>query len=275
MNAYDEAARVVRERSRDRFIADLFVPESARRHLFALHAFNAEISRVRFTVSEPALGEIRLQWWRDAIVNREGAGNPLADALLTTIADNNLPVGAFEALLTARIFDLYNDPMPTMADFEGYAGETESALFQLASLALNSGRDPGSADASGHAGVAMAMRDALKYIDRDARRRQLFLPRDRLEASGVDVEQIFAREANPETEAALTELRDTAVRHLSKARAEIARLPDEIRLAFLPMTLVKPDLARINPREPFQTAKEMPQWRRQLVVWQAARRGLK
>ena len=32
---------------RDRYLADLFAPEPARKHLFALHAFDAEIARVR------------------------------------------------------------------------------------------------------------------------------------------------------------------------------------------------------------------------------------
>ena len=134
MDAYEQAAAIVRERDRDRFIADLFAPEPVRKHLHALHAFDLEIARIRFVVSEAALGEIRMQWWRDAIANNAGGGNPLAEALLETIDKFALPRTAFDALLTARIFDLYNDPMPTMADFEGYAGETSSAMVQLGAI---------------------------------------------------------------------------------------------------------------------------------------------
>jgi len=274
MNPYDEAAQIVRERDRDRFISALFAREPARRNLFALYAFNTEISRVRFIVTEPGLGEIRLQWWRDAIVGGKGGGNPLAEALLKTIAENRLPIEAFDAMLTARIFDLYNDPMPTLEDLEGYAGETESALFQLATMVLRSGVDVGSADASGHAGVAVAMRNALMQFGRDARRRQLFLPRDRLEAAGVDIDGVFSAAATPELERALTELRRVAEDHLAKAKRAIAKLPESIRTAFLPLSLVKADLARIDLRKPFDATKELPMWRRQLVVWWAARRRL-
>lgn len=275
MDPYDEAAQIVRERDRDRFISALFAPEPARRNLFALYAFSAEITRIRFIVSEPALGEMRLQWWRDTIVGGEGAGNPVAEALLKTIAENHLPIDAFEAMLTARIFDLYNDPMPTMKDLEGYAGETVSVLFQLATMVLSPGADPGSAEASGHAGVAIATRNALMQFGRDSRRHQLFVPRDRLEAAGVNIESVFSGATTPELERALNELRVTAEDHLSKAKLAIAKLPEGIRTAFLPLSLVRSDLARIDLSKPFDATKERPQWRRQLTVWRAARRGLR
>ena len=55
---------------RDRYLADLFAPEAARPHLFALHAFNARLRGSATASSEPTLGEIRLQWWRDALARR-------------------------------------------------------------------------------------------------------------------------------------------------------------------------------------------------------------
>ena len=61
----DACAELVRRQDPDRFFADLFAPAAARPHLFALHAFNVEVGRIRETVSQPLPGEIRLQWWRD------------------------------------------------------------------------------------------------------------------------------------------------------------------------------------------------------------------
>ena len=37
------------------------------------------------------------------------------------------------------MFDLYDDPMPSLNDLEGYAGETSSALIQLAAIVLAGG----------------------------------------------------------------------------------------------------------------------------------------
>ena len=48
----------------------------------------------------------------------------------------------FDDYLEARIFDLYDDPMPGRAELEGYCGETASALIQLAALILDAGAAP-------------------------------------------------------------------------------------------------------------------------------------
>jgi phytoene synthase len=271
---FQYAANLVRESAPDRYFPDLFIPQPARRHVFALHAFEAEIVRIRSVVSEPVLGEVRQQWWREVLAGtREGEGNPVAEALLATIAEFRLPATALVTLIDARTFDLYNDPMPTLADFEGYAGETVSILFQLAALILNSGTDPGSADAAGHAGVAVALTTALKQLPRDASRRRLFLPRDRLEAHGVVLDELFAGKTSPGLVEATEELRDLARDHRSKALAAMAKLEGDVRSAFLPLALVDADLNRLdrNGKEPLRPLPEMAQWRRQWLLWRAAR----
>ena len=51
----------------DRFLAALYATPAQRESLLTLYAFNLEIAKVRESVSEPMLGEIRLQWWREAL----------------------------------------------------------------------------------------------------------------------------------------------------------------------------------------------------------------
>src|SRR3979411_1779368 len=91
---------LVRAADKDRFLATLFAPAGHRGALHALYAFNVEIARVREGVREPLAGEIRLQWWSDVL---RGAGhgeieaNPVAAALLATIARYRLPVELPEA----------------------------------------------------------------------------------------------------------------------------------------------------------------------------------
>ncbi|MDP2732480.1 MAG: squalene/phytoene synthase family protein, partial [Hoeflea sp.] len=63
----DYCANRVRRFDRDRFLTALFCPSDRRADLLALYAFNIEIAGVRETVSEPLLGHIRIQWWRDAL----------------------------------------------------------------------------------------------------------------------------------------------------------------------------------------------------------------
>ena len=77
-------AALVREHDRDRYLATLFAPAETRDALFALYAFAAEIGRVRDVAREPMPGEIRLQWWRDAIA-RDSASRIRSDCRETLV----------------------------------------------------------------------------------------------------------------------------------------------------------------------------------------------
>jgi len=93
--------------------------------------------RVHEQVSQPLPGEMRLQWWTDMLagVDHGGVeGNPVAAELLLAIRTWRLPVERLSRLIEEHQFDLYNDPMPTMAALEGYINDTSSALFSLAAL---------------------------------------------------------------------------------------------------------------------------------------------
>ena len=54
----------------------------------------------------------------------------------------------------------------------------------------------------------------------------------------------------------------------------MSMLPAQIRRAFLPLALVPPYLKLMDRTdyEPFSTAVEIPQWRRQWTLWLAAKR---
>ncbi len=273
MDAFAHAAEIVRSDDRDRYLSDLFAPEPARRHLFALHAFNAEIARVREIVSEPGLGEIRLQFWRDAL-RADGAGHPVGQALVETIAAFKLPIEAFDNLIEARRFDLYDDPMPGLNELEGYAGDTSSSLIQLAAIVLAGGRDPGTAEIAGHAGVAYALTGLLRALPIHSARCQSYLPGDLLRAHAVDRQTVLAGQTSPELVAALAELRSVARRHLEAARALSANVDPEIFPAVLPVALVAPQLDRMDRKDfdPFGPVADISQLRRQWILWRAARR---
>ena len=184
---YAHCLAALRDTDRDRYLACLLAPEEKRGALAALYAFYAEIARVRDVVREALPGEIRLQWWRDLLEGKpdgEAAANPLAAGLLACIAEHRLPIAVLTDMIEARIFDLYNDPMESRPALEGYAGETASALIQLASLVLDPQKAPQSAVAAGHAGAtasrycrALAARCSSAMSGRDWSSRWITRPR--------------------------------------------------------------------------------------------------
>jgi 15-cis-phytoene synthase len=274
--AYAHCETLTRDRDRDRWLAGLFAPAAARPHLYALTAFSYEVGRLREIIREPLAGEMRLEWWREALDGAgrgEVAGNPVAAALVDTIERFNLPPHAFENLLAARAFDLYDDPMPTLNDFEGYCGETSSILFRLSGLILGEGRDLGGGDASGHAGVAYATVGLLRALPMTSARGQVYLPMDVLARHGVSREDLIARRDSAALRAALGEMRSLAHKHFDEARGLARAAAAEIAPAFLPLAVLPIYLGRMQRASysPFETIVEAPLWRRQWAIWRAAR----
>ncbi|PVB63685.1 phytoene/squalene synthase family protein [Labrenzia sp. 011] len=272
---FEHAADVVRRFDRDRYLSALLAPEAHRDALMALYAFNAELGRIREIVSEPLPGEVRLQWWRDLLEGTEhgaAAANPVANALLRTIERYNLPARALVAMTEARIFDLYNDPMPDLNDLEGYTGETVSGLFQLGCLVLNDGKDAGTATAAGHAGVAYGLTGLMRALPWHAARRQMYLPGDVCTRHNLDPETVFQGKTSPELEAVLAEMRGHARHHLKRVRQAASDVPAKCQAAFLPLVLAEPFLKKLEVAgfDPLQQIAEISQLRRQWILWRAS-----
>lgn len=271
----DYCAALVRGFDRDRYVADLYAPLETRGALFALHAFNSEVARVREAITNPLAGEVRLQWWSEALIGGargDTRANPVAAALLDAIEAYNLPRQTFFALLDARIFDLYDDPMPSVNDLEGYAGETSSALIQLATIVLSGTADRASAEASGHAGVAYAMTGLLRSFPHHARRGQCYVPLDILKAHGLTRDDAVSGKASPALRAALGDMRVLARKHYELALAALHGLDPVILPAFLPLALVPGDLERVAHRpDPFALSAPPSPLGRFWRLWRASR----
>ncbi|MGK6313551.1 phytoene/squalene synthase family protein [Neorhizobium sp. DT-125] len=270
----DICLATLRDTDRDRYLACLLSPQEKRGALAALYAFNAEIARVRDVVREPLPGEIRLQWWRDLLEGNargDGSGNPIAAGLLNAVETHHLPRQTLVDMTEARIFDLYDDPLSDRNALEGYAGETVSALIQLASLILSAEDAAKSAEAAGHAGVAQAIAGFLLLMPIHRRRHQLYLPLDILSATGLDRDAFLKGEDKPRISAAIEAFAGLGLEHLAKAR-KTGSVPASVFPAFLPVALAEPVLRRAvrAGAAVLDTALQPPQWRRQIKLLKSA-----
>jgi 15-cis-phytoene synthase len=263
-------AELVRTADRDRYLATLFAPAEKRDALFALYAFDAELARVREAAREPLPGEIRLQWWSDVLGGErdgEAGANPVASALLQTIARHRLDAGVLGDVIEARGFDLYDEPMQTLAELESYARRTSSALFTFAAKIL-SGIEP--KQTAEPAGTAYGIAALLRAFPLHAARGQLYVPVELLTRHDVQISDVFAGRSSPGLGAALAELRSVARAHLAAARQRILELPQEALPAFLSAAPVGSLLRRLDRCDAFSPAEISP-WRRQWLIWRAAR----
>ncbi|HEV2958224.1 MAG TPA: phytoene/squalene synthase family protein [Xanthobacteraceae bacterium] len=274
LDGFAYCENLVRAGDKDRWLATLFAPADRRAHLHALYAFNLEVARVRELAREPMAGEIRLQWWREVIAGTrpgEAAAHPVAAALMETIARHGLSGEILADLIEARAFDLYDDPMPSLAAFAGYGRRTAAGLISLAAqvLAAHAAVD----EAAGPAGIAYATTGLLRAFALHASRGQLYLPADVFEAHGISPSEVFAGRTGEPLRAALAELRAFARANLDDFAARRAALPPAVIPALLPVALVPAYLNRMERRDydPFATPVDVPQWRRQWLLWRAAR----
>ncbi|MCB8836686.1 phytoene/squalene synthase family protein [Aurantimonas sp. VKM B-3413] len=243
----DEAMALLEAEDRDRALSLVFAPQKVRADLAALYAVNVESARVRDQVSQPMLGEIRLQWWRDTLTDEanSSSGNPVAAALLGSIHRHDLPRAAFDRFFEARIFDLYDDPMPDRAAFEAYAGETASTLIVLAATILSRSDADRIADAAGHAGVAQAVAGVLRLLPVHRARRQVYIPKDMLSAVGCSTEELIAGSGEAPLRA-VSAMVAFGREHAKAAHEHYAAVPASVRPAFLPALLAVPYLDRIE-----------------------------
>jgi phytoene synthase len=270
----DFCTELVRSHDFARHASTLFVPAEQRRALLAIYAFNVEISRVREQVSQPLPGEVRLQWWTDMLVG-EGhggvEGNPVAAELKRAIRIWDLPVERLSRLIDEHQFDLYNDPMPTMAALEGYINDTSSALFSLGA-GIAGWQSEEIEHLARHAGLAQGLAQVMAALPLDASRRQLFVPLQVLESHGSSMEEVFAGKETPKLRAALDQLVGEAQGHLRTAFALLEQSPPEVRPVFLPLARVSRDLMRMaradgDPFVPEVTSRFRTLW----TLWRASR----
>jgi phytoene synthase len=274
---YAHCESLVREQDHDRYIAALFAPAEHRDALFALYAFTAEIARIREAAREALAGEIRLQWWREALQglrDGEAVAHPVAAALRETLSRYGFVADPLLELIEARTFDLYDEPMATLADLELYAIRIQSPVLAMACGILGGGKPPPELSTL-DAAIACTIAAILSGLGRHAARRQLFVPMEILNRHQAAAADVYAGRGSAALLAALADMRAVAGEHLAAARAKLADAPVRIRPALLPLALIGPTLRRMERRsyDPFRFEPIAP-WRRQWLLWRAARRGV-
>ena len=277
--AETEAAALVRQADSDRYLAALYAPAEKRGALLALYAFNAEIAAIRDRISQPLPGEIRLQWWRDMLGNAQSttaaAGHPIAIALLDAIRDHRLPVETFQNMIEARIFDLYDDPMPTRTDLEGYCGETASALIQLSALILDPKDASGTAALAGHAGCAQAIAGLLRLLPLHRRRGQCYIPLDLLRAAGASRDDLISGEDRAGAARTVAAMVALGREHLNAFMRGAGELPASLRPAYLPLALTDAYFKRIEVGavDPLEESVRLSALRKHWLLLRYAMRG--
>lgn len=260
----------------DWYVAFQYAPAAKRQACIAVFAYLEEIARIRSLISDPMPGEIRLQWWRDALSGTaHGAvsANPLAAALLAAIDIHALPTQPLLAVLDGRAFDLYDDAPPTLGDVEGYAGEVWSGPMSLVA-GLLSGQTPADfADIAGHGGVARHVALCLADVRLWSGKHQCFVATELMDKYGLDRAAFSAQQSSAAMTSTLRAFAEFGLDHLKKSAAAARHMPPSAGPAFLPLALTRKTLQAADQwaSEPFAKPLATPKWRKLFQLWRASK----
>lgn len=131
-----ELDSLVRRIDEDRWLASRFAPADVRARLIALYALNYEIARAAEAVSEPALGDIRLAWWREAVgeiyAGAQTRAHPALAAFAAAQKEAPMSHATLASLIEARAKDLEAAPFAGWSDLEAYVDATAGGVMRLA-----------------------------------------------------------------------------------------------------------------------------------------------
>jgi len=224
----DPCAGIVAAGDPLRHRAALAAPIAVRPSLFALYAYNVEISRAPYVTAEPMIAEMRLQWWRDALAEIAAGTEPraheVAGPLATAIRDHDLPAARLDAMAAARSWDCWREPHADLGSLQVYLRETGGGLMVLAGRVLGAEeRHDATLEAAGEAGAAAAWLAAFARL-RAAGRAPLPHGASIREIAQIGVEALARARSSPLPEKLLPALLPAASAALVLKRA--LRAPD-------------------------------------------------
>lgn len=237
----DVVRLAARAHEQDRYLSALLAPRPVRGDLIALAAFAGEIARVPGYVSEPMLGEIRLQWWRDTLETQSAAavscGNPIADAVAATMRTRSLALATLEACIDGYARRLDDTPFADTAALLANLDATEGNLFALA-LRIAGGETGPVLDAARAFGLARLLLELPVTLAQG----KVLLPLDRLAAHALDPGTLRKDEAGGRLAPVVAELAGLARSHTDNLARHWHEASLAIRAALRPVALVRPYL---------------------------------
>lgn len=216
---YAPCYRLARELDYERYLCALLAPPRHQPALMALLAFYQEIAGLHGRVSEPVLGFIRLQWWRESIETACGSEaaareHEVTVPLTETIRRYRLRPDVFEAMLKAREQDLEPDPPPDLTALESWLSDTSGGLLMLWNRVLTGQEDY---DFLRHLGIGWGMVGVLRSWPHHTAQGKVWIPATFLKEAGVTADVLQRGEKMEEMAMRLEPLRKAAHFHLEEA----------------------------------------------------------
>lgn len=181
-------------------VASFFVPSRLRPHIFAIYAFARSADDFADEPEYAGRRASELDRWEEhlaAVFHDEPPSHPVFAALQGTIAEFDLPITPFAALLSGFRADLEVRRYATHAELRRYTSLAAEPVGQLY-LYLSGYRDPTLHRFAEELSSGLAFANFWQDVGADLDRGRIYLPGEDLEHFGVAESDLLARRQSPE-----------------------------------------------------------------------------
>ena len=142
-----------------KYLLAMLAPKEHRNHLLAIFGLYTELSQVPLEVSEPMVGLIKLQWWRDVFAEIKEGKPPRPHPILLALKNENIQFDKIEKIINAFQDFTENGSPKTIAELETFLNNTEVVILNYAAEVIG-------AQLNQHQAMAYALANVSAKISR-------------------------------------------------------------------------------------------------------------
>ncbi len=215
------------------YYAFLFLPPERRAAITAFYAFCREVDDVVDEVSDAAIAQTKLAWWRTEVSRAfDGtASHPVTQALMPLAPTFGIEARHLLAVIDGCQMDLEQNRYLDFANLQRYCHLVAGIVGEVAARIFGQ-TDPQTTDYAHRLGLAFQLTNIVRDVGEDAVRGRIYLPIDELQRFDVKAHELIKRGSAPGSDAADFERRFRALMAFQCERAlrtydeALAMLPD-------------------------------------------------
>lgn len=257
----------VRNTDPDRYLAALTATEPLQSQLIALYAFANEIARVREVASDPMVGAIRLQWWRETVQSPDDADrqrDPVAAGITMLLGETPLATADLLPMIDARERDLEDPVIGTWDDMDAYCDQTAGLIIKAAlNLAGTKNEDLALA-----AGRCWGIAGLVRAFPFHAGQGRIYFPAEAFDDVELDPHGVLQGQESQKAFAILFAATARAQDYWTDTQSLMKRIPKQARCAVSYVTFYDFYVRQLRskPGEAFLIHPEIPAYRKQMKL---------
>ncbi|EKM49521.1 uncharacterized protein PHACADRAFT_166889 [Phanerochaete carnosa HHB-10118-sp] len=267
----------VQKRDYEAYLVSQVYPRDHRDAFYALRAFYIELSTMQESVSNSIIGNMRMQFWKDALKDFSDGRppkHPIALALYEASGRFNLPMYHLKRMIEARDAELQTPTHLTLDSLTAHAESTSSTFLYLLLSMLNQSSSHDFSHAASHVGVAHTIATLLRALPYHASKRHMVIPAEVTARHGVSQEEVFRQGGNAKgIDDAAYEFATLANDHLITAREMFkdtaGKVPGPVKPVFLNAVPAAVYLERLEKANfnVFLPSLQQRSWRLPWRIW--------